>query len=189
MRGSNRYQQPSTISGEAQPGQHVINTPLDEVPALRARAPDVQASLTVLGRGRFSSPQGGLDLRGVDLRCANLGVAHLEKAVLYEANLAGAHLYEANLAGAMLFGANLTKANLYRAKLRGDLIRANLSGANLRAANLAEAELSYADLTEAIADRHTTWPLGSPPVGVIIDDTVEDWTEYVAPESLEGDSE
>jgi Pentapeptide repeats (8 copies) len=72
------------------PGQYVAVAPIDEVPELQVRAPDVQASLTVLGRGGFTRPEGQdgrLDLHDVDLRNADLYGAHLEGV-----DLGGAHL-------------------------------------------------------------------------------------------------
>ena len=67
------------------------------------------------------------DLRGADLRGANLS----------EANLRGADLRGANLSEANLRGADLSEANLSEADLRG---------ANLRGANLGDADLRDADL-------------------------------------------
>jgi hypothetical protein len=97
------------------------------------------------------------DVRGADLREANLRGANLREAELYEANLYGADLREADfhganltgaiLRGAKLHGANLTGAILIQANLFGaGLIEANLSGANLTAANLMEANLNGANL-------------------------------------------
>jgi hypothetical protein len=63
------------------PGQYVASAPIDEVPELQVRAADVQASLTVLGRGSFGRPEGQgdrLDLHAVDLRHAYLNGMHLE---------------------------------------------------------------------------------------------------------------
>jgi hypothetical protein len=97
------------------PGQYVATAPIDEVPELQVRAADVQACLTVLGRGGFASPaedQGDrLDLHAVDLRRADLHGAHLE-----EANLFGAHLEKANLDSAHLETAYLGGAHLERAR-------------------------------------------------------------------------
>jgi hypothetical protein len=39
------------------PGEEVAAAPTDEMPELQVRAADVQASLTVLGRGGFAPPQ------------------------------------------------------------------------------------------------------------------------------------
>ncbi|EAR7288923.1 pentapeptide repeat-containing protein [Salmonella enterica] len=79
------------------------------------------------------------DLRGADLRNANL----------YGADLRGADLRNANLYGADLRGADLRNANLYGADLRGaDLRNANLYGADLRNANLRGANLRGANLPD-----------------------------------------
>ena len=81
-----------------------------------------------LGGGR--ADLSGADLRGANLRCANLSGA----------NLRGANLRCANLSGANLSGADLSCA---------DLSRANLSGADLRGANLSRADLRGANLSRA----------------------------------------
>jgi hypothetical protein len=77
------------------PGQYVATAPIDQVPELQVRAADVQACLTVLGRGGFAPPAEGqdrLDLHAVDLRHANLWDAHLEAAYLRRAHLEAAFL-------------------------------------------------------------------------------------------------
>jgi hypothetical protein len=130
------------------PGQYVATAPIDHVPELQVRAPDVQASLTVLGRGGFARPAGNqgnrLDLHAGDLRHAQLRGAHLEGA-----DLAEAHLERAGLGGANLKGAHLSGVNLEGAFLGG----AHLEGATLR-----DARLEDADLEGAVADEHTHWP-------------------------------
>ena len=86
------------------------------------------------------------DLRGADLRDANLYGADLRGADLRDAYLRGAYLrgadlYGANLRGAYLRGADLLDANLYGAYLRDANLRgANLCGADLRGANLYGAD-------------------------------------------------
>jgi uncharacterized protein YjbI with pentapeptide repeats len=92
----------------------------------------------------------GADLVTVDMRKANLFMAHLSvadltKASLREANLSGANLVDANLKGANLKEADLFRANLFMANLK----EADLSGANLFMANLKEADLSGANLVGA----------------------------------------
>ena len=65
------------------PGQPGEDTPINEVPPLRARAMDVQAALTVLSRRKPPIDPAqqldliAMDLRGVDLRCAKLQGAEL----------------------------------------------------------------------------------------------------------------
>ncbi len=149
------------------PGQYVATAPWYKVPELQVRAPDVQASVTVLGRGGFGAPKRGqddlfgldrLDLHQVDLRCANLGRARLERAFfgyahLERAFLGGARLEDASFSGAHLEGANLTDAHLERAHLGGTKLKgANLLGAHLEEANL-HADLEGADLTIAHLER------------------------------------
>ncbi|EPU6817534.1 pentapeptide repeat-containing protein [Listeria monocytogenes] len=90
------------------------------------------------------------NLRGANLRGANLSYADLSCANLRVANLSYADLSYANLRGANLRGANLSYADLSCANLRvANLSYADLSYANLRGANLSGADLSYADLRRA----------------------------------------
>ena len=102
----------------------------------------------------------GADLRRANLRGANLSDADLRRADLSGANLSDANLRGANLRGADLRGADLSDADLSDANLRGanlrvadlrgaDLRRADLSGANLRGANLSDADLRGANLRGA----------------------------------------
>jgi hypothetical protein len=163
----------------SQPGQYQPDWPLygpHGQPELRARALDLQATLTVLGRGPFpkpSNPQAGLaarlDLHQVDLRRAdlidanlqgaNLREAHLEGAVLRGANLQAAILSQADLEGAFLADAHLEGAVLTAADLTGArLERASLNGAHLEGADLWEAELGSTELRGGHADDRTRWP-------------------------------
>lgn len=163
----------------ALPGQYVATAPIEDVPELKVRAPDVQACLTVLGRGGFAnqSQEFGerVELREVDLRRAWLVDASLERARLQGANLAGALLLgvnltrtaltDANLAEAQILGCTLTRAelgyaNLERASVAPSLIAANLYGANLSGASLDRAILTRARLMEAVSDGDTNWPDG-----------------------------
>ncbi|EAX9255155.1 pentapeptide repeat-containing protein [Salmonella enterica] len=90
------------------------------------------------------------NLRGANLRGANLCDANLRGANLRGADLCDANLRGANLRGADLRGANLCDANLRGANLRGaDLRGANLRGANLCDANLCGANLCGANLCDA----------------------------------------
>jgi hypothetical protein len=133
--------------------QPATSAPINEVPELQVRAPDVQASLTVLGRGSFARREGRgdrLDLSGVDLRRANLGGAHLVGALLRAANLEWAFLGGAHLEEAYLGGANLEEADLEGARLEEALLGgANLEGADLTDAHLEEASLGGANLERA----------------------------------------
>ncbi len=139
------------------PGQYRADWPLDQQPDLRTRAPDVQAALTVLGRGRFArlvslgkASAAQLDLRKVDLRKAHLVSGNLQGAYLDGANLQGAHLDSANLQKALLIGANLQGARLLEANMQGALlIGANLQGTGLAFANLQGAWLAHGNLQGA----------------------------------------
>ena len=100
----------------------------------------------------LNDEEGGLkaDLRGADLRGANLCGADLRRANLCGVNLNGASLRGADLREATLRGAILYRADLREADLRGaDLSGANLYGANLRGAILYRADFCGADLREA----------------------------------------
>jgi Pentapeptide repeats (8 copies) len=124
------------------PDQPPATTPPEEVPKLQLRAPDVQASLWVLGRGQFAKALGTdqwLDLSAADLRHADL-----RNACLVNADLRSAGLQRAFLGGARLEGAHLTGSHLERARLQG----ARLERANLTSTHLEGAE----------ANAHTCWP-------------------------------
>jgi len=110
-----------------------------DLPALHLRMPDVQAALSVLGRGRFDSltPEYSLplmDLRATDLRKAFLFGAGLKQARLEGAHLEGAWLVGADLKGAFLDGTHLREARLDGARLEDawPLSRAHLEGAKKR---------------------------------------------------------
>ena len=86
-----------------------------------------------------------MDLKGADLRGANLSRAVLRGANLQDAKLRGANLYRADLSDADLKGANAGGADMKRANLNG----ANLIGALLSRADLNSADLKGADLSGA----------------------------------------
>jgi hypothetical protein len=145
----------------SRPGQWVARASLDELPSLQTRAANVQAAVTVLGRGEFGAL---LDLRLTDLRNADLKGAKLKDVRLYEAGLQGARLQGADLHDARLVEANLQRArlngaNLQRARLNG----ANLQGAWLQGANLQGAQFDEATFQGALADGTTNWPDGFDP--------------------------
>ncbi|EAV2544410.1 pentapeptide repeat-containing protein [Salmonella enterica subsp. enterica serovar Cotham] len=108
------------------------------------------------------------DLRGADLRNANL----------YGADLRGADLRNANLYGADLRGADLRNANLYGADLRN----ANLRGANLRGANLPD--LTFVILGEKYFISITN---GEYVRAGCQNHTVEEWRKYSKQEIAEMD--
>ncbi|HZD69693.1 MAG TPA: pentapeptide repeat-containing protein [Actinomycetes bacterium] len=77
------------------PGQYRADAPLDQIPSLQTRAPDVQAALTIIGRRPAEEDDPRLDINQTDLRAANLHGANLTGAWLVEANLTGAQLGKA----------------------------------------------------------------------------------------------
>lgn len=108
--------------------------------------------LKILKRGvkswnRWRATAGGEDLfpdlRGADLKGAELSDANLRLADLSGANLSGASFVMANLTAAGLEGANLSRADLSFAILS----HAHLDGANLRQAIFSHTEIGDTDLT------------------------------------------
>jgi hypothetical protein len=92
-------------------GQPLPDDPIERVPLLKDRTPDVQAALTILTRRPGQAkPHRRLDLHAADLRKAMLDAAQLQGA-----NLKGTNLQGANLKGANLQGADLTDAQLHDA--------------------------------------------------------------------------
>ncbi len=105
------------------------------------------------------------DLKGADLRVADMRYSFLPAVDLRDADLRGARLFSAEMEGALMGGVDLTGAALGRSHLscarlekshlrsaylvQAQLDRATLTGADLRGANLREANLSGADLEEA----------------------------------------
>ena len=100
------------------------------------------------------------DLEGADLRYANLRGANLRSADLEGADLKSADLRYANLRGANLRGADLKSANLGGADLRG----ANLGGADLKSANLGGADLEGADLRDVDYSEYTSFLASQCPI-------------------------
>jgi hypothetical protein len=143
------------------PGQFTAEAPMEDVPTLGIRAPDVQAAVTVLGR-MVRSDQPWLRLHTTDLRKARMYGLNMQDALLGNSDLRSARLYDTNLMGADLGGADLRDSYLMRA----DLSKADLRGADLRGAQLDDAKL-----TGARADLHTCWPNGFDPsaAGVVFE--------------------
>ncbi|EIB3840225.1 pentapeptide repeat-containing protein [Salmonella enterica] len=123
------------------------------------------------------------DLRGANLRGANLCDADLRGANLRGANLCDADLRGADLRDADLFGADLLGANLRGANLRG----ANLRGANLCGANLCGADLP--DLTFVILGEKYFISItnGEYVRAGCQNHTVEEWRKYSKQEISEMD--
>jgi uncharacterized protein YjbI with pentapeptide repeats len=112
---------------------------------LKARAPDVQAAMTVLGRRTVVATDPPIELNNVDLRMADLHSVRLQQAILIRAQLEDANLDQAQLQGAYLSGAQLQGAILTYAQLQG----AYLNGARLDDAILSDAKLQGANLSNA----------------------------------------
>ncbi|EDQ2305064.1 pentapeptide repeat-containing protein [Salmonella enterica] len=143
------------------------------------------------------------NLRGADLRDANLRGAYLSDADLRGADLRGAYLSDANLFGADLFGADLRGADLFGADLRdaylsdANLFGADLFGADLRGADLFGADLRDADLRDANLPDLTFVILGEKYFISITNGeyvragcqnhTVEEWRKYSKQEIAEMD--
>jgi hypothetical protein len=132
--------------------------PLHQTP-LRARAADVQAAMTVLGRRSPATGEERLELSNVDLRVADLSRTDLSNVHLWWSNLRGAFLNDTRLVRTDFWRSDLWRVELRRADLQGArFIRANLERAQLWEAKLAgavlhhvglrEAELQHADLRE-----------------------------------------
>jgi hypothetical protein len=163
----------------ARPGTYIADAPLDELPDLQVRAPEVQAILTVLGREAFADYVGRpfnfrLDVDGEAPIVVNpevppwafegelephlaerggrfdLRATDLRCASLPGADLHGANLSEAHLEGANLIGARLAEASLARAHLRrASLVDARMERADLFLADLQGALLAGAHLEHA----------------------------------------
>jgi len=103
------------------------------------------------GRQKIWAEAGrALQLRGRDLRRANLSGSELWSVDLIKAQLQYANLKGTVLQGAILLNADLRRANLQSARLQGArLARAGLRSANLTGANLQGADLRGADLQGA----------------------------------------
>jgi hypothetical protein len=97
----------------------------------------------------------GADLRGAELEDADLRWADLSGANLFKANLRWSHLYRADLSGAHLEDANLRGADLSSANLRG----ADLSRANLTVALLVKTDLRGASLAGSMVYGGAVWDI------------------------------
>jgi hypothetical protein len=160
------------MAKQANPSPSDQQADSEELPILAARAPDVQAVMTVLGRGEILMGADSaipLQLESVDLSNAYLFQANLGPAQFRRASLKGANLIGANLKQSDLRQVDLRQAHLQWTQLQGaDIREAKLQGADLRGAflggsNLDGAELYGADLSGAKATSETTWPEGFNP--------------------------
>jgi hypothetical protein len=119
--------------------------PWPTCPALEARAPDICAALTVLGRlvgpeEDMATVVDRLQLFDTDLQAALLGGAHLQGASLHDADLRGAFLVYAQLSDVSLHGTDLRGADLRSTQLEG------------------ARHLDHANLRGAVVDTKTRWP-------------------------------
>jgi hypothetical protein len=154
------------------PGQYVEDAPIEDIPLLSTRAPDVQAALTVLVRRKRSIGSvrvlnladtdlrradfsGTLLIRGLFLLPVDSGV-HLDaqwKKLRDGAQLQGAFLSGAQLQSAILVAAQLQEATLGQAQLQGAiLVNAQLQNAILNEADIRTARLDDAQLQGARLD-------------------------------------
>lgn len=93
----------------------------------------------------------GADLRGADLSLLNLAGANLFNAKLQGANLIGTKLFAALLAVAKLEGALLVRADLTMANLFvTDLTRANLFGAVFSGAHIEGTMFGHAEMGQTV---------------------------------------
>jgi hypothetical protein len=142
-------------------GPFPADIPLDELPHLTVRAPDIQAILTVLGRRRPSPPHPALwtslDLTRTDLRRSSLPGLNLWRVRFREASLAKAWLFKADLRGVDFRKTDLRDANLREATAdlttwwpdedfdpaaAGVRVRPDLENADLRSSDLKGADLT-----------------------------------------------
>lgn len=119
---------------------------------------DVRAALTVIGRRNVKQDPSNnsinlksVNLRDIEVLCANLRAVDLGKAILIRSNLSGSTFTCANLSGANLGNAILSHADLRGANLTDtDLSNADLSHSNLNIANLSGANLGDANLSHTL---------------------------------------
>lgn len=139
----------------------------DDLPQLIKRAPDVQAAISVLGRGRFSDARLWVDndIRALDLSEADLRHADLSNLDLRAADMIVAKLYRAYAVGADLSyvdfdhatmqhiianGTTFSNADFHSTDCRdGSFFGANFDGAILQGADLQGADLERASFRGA----------------------------------------
>ncbi len=156
-------QQGIDVRGLPTDGQFWSETRLEI--ALVGDVPDRAARLAVIAERGDSGPTDrdlliaramqcpGCDLRGVNLKRADLTGANLAGADLTGANFHEAILRQADLTGAILDNANLNAADVRLATLIGASIQRSLmyqtifDGSNLAEANLSESLARYASLS------------------------------------------
>lgn len=123
--------------------------PAHEEPIGDISSPETDFSGNLRGVDLRAADLSDIDLSGVDLSDVDLRAVDLSRTVLNGANFLRADLRGANLSQAQLAGADL-RTDLGGANLEGaDLTRADLYGAMLRGTALRMADLTRADFTEA----------------------------------------
>lgn len=91
-----------------------------------------------------------LDLRGADLREAQILNSDLSGALFHHSNLSGTYVANTDLTGAFFRGADLSQAQFYDVSFTGaHLASANLSGAMLQGAEMVRLSFHNASLSEA----------------------------------------
>jgi len=167
---------PRPANPPTQPGD---STPVME--PLEARAPEVQAALTVLVRRRPLVTDPRLDLSNLDLSGAYISGEIVLVNIAFgirEGDLRGADLHGTDLRAARFFGVYLRGADFRGADLRGtDFERVNPPGndasndsypGQIATPDPQDAELEEADFRGALADRSTKWGLDWRAEGVIM---------------------
>ncbi|MFQ6394963.1 pentapeptide repeat-containing protein [Nocardia sp. KC 131] len=160
----------------------VEQRPVRLVDRLVVRRPDVQAALTVLGRGNPTPNRVSwlsLELTGTDLRRAELTNSDLRRTRFVDCLLTRADMEGADLRGCDLRRADLgtpgddlaalrnARANMltwwpdgFEPAAAGVLIDPGLAGADLCSADLRGRNLVGIDLSGAITNTYTIWPSG-----------------------------
>lgn len=141
--------------------------PDETLPSLLMRAPDVQAAISVLGRGKFSDIRllidrdihvldlsetdlRGADLSNLDLRGAWMNGAKLHRAFLVDADLSWVQLGEANMQHIIANGTTFSDASFYNADCKdGHFDHANFDGAILHGVDMQGAHLAGASFRDA----------------------------------------
>jgi hypothetical protein len=135
---------------------------------LYARAPDVHAAMTVLGRGGFhldyQEKKEGIILLNVDLGTAFLPDLVYDFFAVAHCNLNNASFEDCSFRKANFIDCNLRGVRLRNANLEGAVFDGvNLEYAKLAGTNLKDAEFENTKLNNASADAETQWPEGFDP--------------------------
>lgn len=126
------------------PPEYPLEMPLEELPLLGFRAPDVNEAIVRLGRGVLSEKVPSI-LTG-DLRLADFRDGRFDWADIRNAEAQGSYFDNADLRSAYMWNVNLTGASF--------------AGARLCGANMAQTVLEGVVLTNAVIDDQTQFPVG-----------------------------